>query len=162
MAHHLPGLIFLALPVLAWALASTEQPAAKPGIKFSHAQHAKLGDIGPLLKAARKSGAHLWSGPEHPQSPEPGSQCQACHGGIASDQPKASLAMMADCLVCHTKIDPPFSCSFCHTGPEAALKPANHTGDFLDKHSAGLAKLNLAKAECGVCHGRKFTCLGCH
>jgi hypothetical protein len=162
LARFLQGLI-AALAVLALAAVAQSPPASTaPPLKFSHAQHAQLGDVGPLLKAARKAGTHLWSGAGHPESPEPRSGCQACHGGMATGQPKGRLAMMADCLVCHTKIDPPFSCSFCHTGPEAAWKPISHSADFLDKHTAGLAKLNLAKAECAVCHGRKFTCLGCH
>lgn len=75
---------------------------------------------------------------------------------------RSGLSKMADCLTCHPKVDPPFSCEFCHPNSEAALKPATHIKGFLDKHSAGLAKLNLTKTECAVCHGRKFTCLGCH
>jgi hypothetical protein len=137
------------------AILAAQQPP--PRLTFSHAQHAKLGDISPLLKAARKSGAHL-----RPDLHEPGPGCQACHSGVALDQRRDPLSVMGDCLVCHTKVDPPFSCGFCHTQPAAQLKPASHSPDFLDRHSAGLAKLNLEKAECAVCHGRKFTCLGCH
>lgn len=37
-----------------------------------------------------------------------------------------------------------------------------HEGSFADNHSRGLEKMALTKAECGVCHGRKFSCLGCH
>jgi hypothetical protein len=136
---------------------AAQQPSAPPRIKFSHGQHAKLGDVSPILKAARKSGTHL-----RPDSMEPGAGCQACHSGVASDRARHPLSAMGDCLVCHTKVDPPFSCAFCHTQPAVELKPANHSPDFLDRHSAGLSKLNLAKAECAVCHGRKFTCLGCH
>jgi len=66
---------------------------------------------------------------------------------------------MADCLVCHNDIDPPYSCEFCHA-KEAALKPASHAPDFLDTHTTG--KLNLDKTTCAVCHGRRFHCLGCH
>ena len=164
MARYLPRVI-AAIGLLAGAGAGLpgEPPAQpRPPLKFDHAQHAKLGDLGPILRGARKAGTHLWSGPEHTQSPAPGSGCQACHSGIATGEPKSRLAAMADCLVCHNKIDPPFSCSFCHSGPESAWKPASHSADFLDRHTAGLAKLNLVKAECAVCHGRKFTCLGCH
>ena len=64
-----------------------------------------------------------------------------------------------DCLVCHPKIDPPFSCEFCHdAGPH--LKPANHTPAYVDLHSTGRANLN--KPACVTCHDRRFTCLGCH
>ncbi len=138
-----------------WTAAAPAQPASR--IKFSHPVHAKLGDIGPVLKMARERGTHL-----RPDQTAPGAQCQACHSGVAAGVARASLSKMGDCLVCHPKIDPPFSCNFCHTQPSNELKPASHTGDFLDRHSAGLAKLNLEKSECAVCHGRKFTCLGCH
>ena len=66
---------------------------------------------------------------------------------------------MADCLVCHNKVDPPFSCGFCHV-EGANLKPASHAANFLESHSRKDANLDLKT--CAVCHGRKFTCLGCH
>jgi hypothetical protein len=66
---------------------------------------------------------------------------------------------MADCLVCHSQIDPPFSCEFCHA-PGDHLKPVSHTPDFIDTHTSG--KLKLDKSSCAVCHGRTFTCQGCH
>lgn len=133
------------------------QEPQKSQIKFSHEFHIKLGDLGPVLKAARKNGSHL-----RPGAAEPGSGCQACHSGIEKDKPTTGLELMANCLVCHTRTDPPFSCPLCHTQEAAALKPKSHTNDFLDKHTAGLEKMNLVKSECAVCHGRKFTCLGCH
>jgi hypothetical protein len=85
----------------------------------------------------------------------------ACHRGLEiSDKPERSdLPQMADCLVCHSRIDPPDSCEFCHL-KDAALKPANHTPDFLDSHTTGNAGLDLTA--CAVCHGRHFRCLGCH
>ena len=65
----------------------------------------------------------------------------------------------ADCLVCHNQVDPPDSCEFCH--PRGAqLKPANHVPGFLDSHTNKNSGLDLQT--CAVCHGRKFTCLGCH
>ena len=132
-------------------------PTAKPALKFDHAFHTKLGDISGVLKAARKAGTHL-----RPDDTTPGAGCEACHSGVRNNVKRAGLSMMADCLMCHPKIDPPFSCNFCHPNASAELKPASHNKDFLDKHTAGLAKLNLTKAECAVCHGRKFSCLGCH
>jgi hypothetical protein len=72
---------------------------------------------------------------------------------------KSDFPRMSDCLVCHNQIDAPFSCEFCHP-KGAALKPANHTADFLDAHNRKNARLD--KESCAVCHGRKFTCLGCH
>lgn len=79
-----------------------------------------------------------------------GMACAGCHPG-------GGAAQMADCLVCHSKIDPPDSCEFCHL-KSAMLKPVNHTPDFLDTHTSG----NLDKTTCAVCHGRRFRCLGCH
>jgi len=149
--------------ILATALAAAQTPpaaspsTAKPQLKFDHQLHLKLGDIGAVLKGARKSGGHLL-----PDATTPGPGCEACHSGMRDNVKRAGLSKMADCLTCHPKIDPPFSCEFCHPNSEAALKPATHFKGFLDKHSAGLAKLNMTKTECAVCHGRKFTCLGCH
>jgi hypothetical protein len=162
VAHLLQGLVCLLLGCAALFAQPAAPPvkttaAAKVTVKFNHSTHLKLGDLGPILKMARERGTHL-----RPEGHLPGSQCEACHTGLKEDQRRAGLALMGDCLVCHSKIDAPFSCSFCHTQPVSALKPVHHTPDFLDKHSAGLAKLNLAKQECQVCHGRKFTCLGCH
>jgi hypothetical protein len=71
----------------------------------------------------------------------------------------AAFPRMADCLVCHNQIDPPFSCVKCHD-EGANLKPASHTPDFLDRHTK---KGTIQEREtCAVCHGRQFTCLGCH
>lgn len=85
--------------------------------------------------------------------------CLACHRDVTQDRPSAPLAQMAGCLVCHTQVDPPYSCEFCH-GKDAQLKPASHTPDFLDTHTSKRAV--PGKSSCAVCHGRKFTCLGCH
>src|SRR5258708_12753692 len=85
-----------------------------------------------------------------------GNQCLACHHGVENNSP---FLAMADCLVCHNKVDPPISCGFCHV-EGSKLKPANHTADFLDSHSRASAKLDLKT--CAVCHGRKFTRLGGH
>lgn len=153
MARVLQGLI-AALVLASLCGVGQQQPNR---IKFSHALHTKLGDIGPVLNGARKSGAHL-----RPGTLQAGSGCAACHSATVADQRHDPMVMMGDCLVCHPKIDPPFSCSFCHTADAQTLKPSYHTNDFLDKHTSGLAKLSLNKSDCAVCHGRKFTCLGCH
>ena len=55
------------------------------------------------------------------------------------------MPQMADCLVCHTDIDNPFSCEKCHA-KDAQLKPASHVASFLSDHTSG--KLNLDKASC--------------
>jgi hypothetical protein len=90
-----------------------------------------------------------------------GNSCTTCHTSQDLSHPPArgALGRMADCLVCHNKIDPPDSCEFCHS-KSADLKPANHTRDFLDSHTTG--ELAFNKTTCTVCHGRHFRCLGCH
>jgi hypothetical protein len=131
--------------------------------RFSHQRHVALGNIAPVLRAAVKSGTYLSKpGDLLTKLDAAGSEaCAACHRGLESAESvsKANFPQMADCLVCHNKIDAPFSCEFCHAR-SAALKPANHTGDFLDGHTRKDAPLD--RTTCAVCHGRKFTCLGCH
>ena len=83
--------------------------------------------------------------------------CVACHRSVVAFLAPDPMRQMADCLVCHSKIDPPDSCEFCH-GNAANLKPASHTPDFLDTHTTG----KFESAGCAICHGRHFRCLGCH
>lgn len=85
--------------------------------------------------------------------------CASCHHGIEeSEAPSAALfPAMAECLVCHTKIDPPDSCRACHAA-DMPLKPSNHAASFADTHTAK----SLSKAGCALCHGRNFRCQGCH
>ena len=130
---------------------------------FSHKKHLALGNIAPVIARAIDNGTYL--------SPPAGNlraqldtknPCEACHRGLAEAEEitRANMPQMADCLVCHDQVEPPFSCSFCHT-KDAVLKPAaTHTPDFLDSHPKKLA--SLGKETCDVCHGRKFRCLGCH
>ena len=130
--------------------------------RFDHQLHLKLGNVAPLIAAAIDKKTYL-----SPASPELRAQlntqnpCEACHRGLeVSDRPdRSGLPQMADCLVCHNQIDPPYSCDFCHA-KGAKLTPASHTPDFMDIHTSG--KLALDKTTCAVCHGRKFHCLGCH
>jgi hypothetical protein len=57
-------------------------------------------------------------------------------------------------------VEPPYSCEFCHP-QDAQLKPADiHPLNILDTHTKKNAIVD--KESCAVCHGRKFTCLGCH
>ena len=121
LARLLQGLALGAAIAVALAAqpSQVQQPKRGPkglvSVKFSHAFHAKLGDISPLLKAAREKGTHL-----RPEGPAPGSGCQACHAGLAeSDQKRRGLALMADCLVCHSKIEVPFSCCLLYTSDAA-------------------------------------------
>jgi hypothetical protein len=133
---------------------------------FNHAQHLKMGNLAKTIRTAIEAKTYLAS-PNRIDLPKLSAhldaakyECQACHR--PADNPLAvGFPHMEDCLVCHNKIDVPFSCSDCHPAG-LNLKPANHSKDFLDKHSAGLAKLNLDQTTCASCHGKRFTCLGCH
>lgn len=136
-------------------------PAPTPLNRFNHALHLKLGNIGPVLARAIDTKAYLSPPADiraHLNSTNP---CIACHRGLTQSDAvtPANLPRMADCLVCHSHIDPPDSCEFCHA-KTMTLKPSNHTADFLDAHNRKNARLD--KTTCAVCHGRKFTCLGCH
>ena len=133
---------------------------------FNHALHLRMGSIlAPVIASAIDKRVYL-----QPREAEAvwirnhlntGNPCQACHRGLEeSDRvTPAALPQMADCLVCHTVIDPPFSCEDCHA-KDAPLKPASHTEHFVSDHSSG--KLHLDKSTCALCHGRTFTCGGCH
>jgi len=134
--------------------AEIRAPGPRLVARFNHQLHLRLGNPAPLLARAMDSGRylsdagrvrHLLSGVRN--------ACEACH----RPDGEPGFPLMADCLVCHDQIDPPFSCERCHARG-AALKPATHTPDFLDSHP----KSRLDKTTCAVCHGRRFTCLGCH
>lgn len=131
--------------------------------KFNHALHLKFGNIAPVIAKAIDAGSYLSPVPAElrKQLDAAGSACTTCHRGLDRSEAvsKAAFPQMADCLVCHNRVDPPFSCTKCHSA-DARLKPASHTADYIDVHSTG--KANLDKASCIVCHGRRFTCLGCH
>jgi len=129
--------------------------------RFDHQLHLKLGNLAPLIAVAIDKKTYLTpSDPELRAQLNTQNPCKACHRGLeVSDRPdRSGLPQMADCLVCHNQIDPPYSCEFCHA-KEAKLKPASHTPDFLDTHTAG--KLGFDKTTCAVCHGLRFRCLGC-
>ena len=134
---------------------------------FNHAMHLSLGNLAPVIAGAIDRKQYLGS----PNKIDilklradliTDNACGACHRGVAAAEgalTKANFPHMEDCLVCHTKVDAPFSCVKCHAD-NLNLKPANHAPDFLDRHTTG--KLNLDKTTCASCHGRRFTCLGCH
>jgi len=130
-------------------------------VHFSHAQHLKMGNVAPVIAAAIDKKTYLQSVGDIRRHLDTRNACQACHRGLEESDAVTAAAMpqMADCLVCHSQIDNPFSCEKCHD-KNANLKPANHVADFLDTHTTG--KLGLDKTTCAVCHGRTFRCLGCH
>jgi hypothetical protein len=125
--------------------------------KFNHQLHAKLGNVAPVIARAIDNKTYLSPPGDLRSYLNTSNACAACHRGLerSDEVSAAAFPRMADCLVCHTKIDPPFSCAKCHDeGPH--LRPASHTADFLDRHTArGFLQ---EKVSCAVCHGRQFTC----
>lgn len=131
-------------------------------VHFSHAIHAKMGNIATVIADAIDSGKYLSTvPPDLRKSLNTKNSCTGCHRGMETSDKvtRAALPQMADCLVCHSQISPPDSCTKCH-GDDRNLKPANHTPDFIDTHTNPAAKLD--KTGCALCHGRVFTCQGCH
>lgn len=141
-------------------------PRATGVQKFNHALHVKMGNAAPALSAAVKGKQHLGAAPPAAALlAEAKDVCSGCHYGIAESEnvphekaAKAHFPQMGDCLVCHTRIDPPDSCAKCHVAPPSGFRPSTHTAEFNDKH----AGKEIAKETCAGCHGRKFTCKGCH
>jgi predicted CXXCH cytochrome family protein len=129
--------------------------------RFNHSRHVGL-SVATAIAAAVDKGTYL-------SAPAAGlrarlttkNACEACHRGLRESDAvaKVNFPAMADCLVCHNQIDVPFSCTQCHDASQP-LRPVTHTADFIDLHSSGKAKLD--KPSCAVCHGRSFTCQGCH
>lgn len=129
--------------------------------KFNHAFHLKMGNIAPVLKGAITGKTYLGDASAVLAHLDTKNTCAACHQGIEQSTAiqaanKNHFPHMADCLVCHNKIDAPFTCEKCHEG-DKALKPVFHTADYLDAHTK-----RGVKQGCALCHGRTFTCLGCH
>ena len=152
------------------ASATIKEPRATFLDKFNHQQHMNLGNIAPMLLRAIEAKKYLKPLTSEAQAEMQGhlqtaqankNVCGACHRGLeqAATVTRAHHPEMADCLVCHSDIDPPFSCTKCHVD-SPALRPASHTADWVDVHSSG--KANLDKPSCAVCHGTRFTCRGCH
>jgi hypothetical protein len=130
-------------------------------LRFNHQQHLALGNVAPALAAAVDGGTYLGTVGKIRTQLETDNACAACHRGLYQSDltSPANSPSMADCLVCHSKIDPPFSCELCHT-KEAHIKPASHTPDYIDAHSSRNAKLD--KPSCKICHSVGFRCMGCH
>jgi len=159
-------------PCHAAVLKSTEvtKRASRPvkWIRFNHEFHLKMGNVAPVLLKAIENETYLKGLGADPAVVKPWLEkaalpCTACHRGLTEAASpvlaKQNYPHMSDCLVCHNKIDNPFSCETCHVEDAKTLRPASHLAHgFADGHS----KKDVAKAECAVCHGKKFTCLGCH
>lgn len=133
--------------------------------KFNHALHVKM-NPGAIVAAAIRG--KTWLGmPDQTATPiNTKNACLSCHIGIDESEAitdetlKAQyMPRMADCLVCHNQISPPDSCETCHDPAQMTIRPASHTPEFSDIHAE---KNRIDKSNCHTCHGRKFTCKGCH
>jgi hypothetical protein len=142
---------------------SIKTPQATLVSRFNHKLHRSLGNIAPVIATAIDRQQYLSLPGDIRRHLSSSNACEACHRGLHESDAvsKLNYPAMADCLVCHSKVDPPFSCTFCHQAG-AHLKPASHTSDFLESHSSKKKQQPLDKASCALCHGRTFTCLGCH
>lgn len=154
------------LPPVAVCLGCHKSPTVgkpRPTIlaHFDHKKHLALGNVAPAIAAAIDAKTYFLPPAGLRRKLDTTNACGACHRDMehSTALARSDLPLMADCLVCHNKIDPPFSCEFCHA-KSAALKPADHTPDFLDLHNHKNFKFD--KESCDICHGRKFQCLGCH
>lgn len=139
-----------------------ERTPGERTFRFDHSFHLGLGEIAPLIAAAIDSGNYYGKPGDARRFLDNASECSACHRGLEESiqvLAGAHMPQMADCIVCHTKIDNPFSCPECHV-EGANLRPADHTREFIDTHSTG--KAGLDKVSCQPCHGRDFGCMGCH
>lgn len=130
--------------------------------RFDHGFHLDLGEIAPLIAAAIDSGDYHGKPGDARRFLDGGNNCTACHRGLEESlavKPEAHMPRMGDCIVCHTRIDNPFTCKECHL-EGINLRPADHTRHFIDTHSTG--EVELDKLSCLPCHGRDFPCMGCH
>ncbi len=141
--------------------AASVTSSGKRNVRFNHKLHLSMGNVAPVIATAIDSGKYLGAGRGIRPYLNTKNGCAACHRGLEqSDRAaKSNLPEMADCLVCHSQIEPPFSCEKCHINT-SSLKPATHTRDFIDVHSSKKAQFD--KASCRVCHGVSFRCMGCH
>ncbi len=140
----------------------TQRQAPGRTYRFNHSFHLGLGAIAPLIATAIDTGNYFGKPGDARRFLESGNSCSACHRGLeeslAADSSK-HMPMMGDCIVCHPKIDNPFTCKECHV-TNVDLMPSDHTREFIDLHSTG--KIALDKPSCLPCHGRNFACMGCH
>jgi hypothetical protein len=128
---------------------------------FNHALHLKMGNIAPVIAAAIDKKTYLQPPGDIRSHLNSTNACEACHRGLEQSEQvsKTLMPQMADCIVCHSEIDNPFSCEKCHAKGED-LKPASHVPGYMSAHNSG--KIQLDKPSCVVCHGVGFRCLGCH
>ena len=140
----------------------TDARTAERTYRFDHEFHLGLGDAAPLIAAAIDSGKYHGKPGDARRFLDGGNACTACHRGLEESvavDSAAHMPKMGDCIVCHTRVDNPFSCKECHI-EGVNLRPADHTREFIDTHATG--RIELDKLSCLPCHGRDFPCMGCH
>lgn len=141
-------------------------PRATAVDRFNHARHVKAGNPAPRIAAALQAKTYLGGETPPPAQLEAARDaCTGCHHGVAESEnvprdkaTRAHFLRMADCLVCHDKLNPPESCKHCHVAKTPNFRPPSHGPDFKDKHGEKVPD----KAGCAVCHGRKIACKECH
>ncbi len=138
-----------------------QEAAGERTFRFNHQFHLQMGNVAPVIAAAIAAGSYLGRHDDSHHHMNVENACEGCHRGLRETNLAGAenLPRMADCLVCHSRVDNPFSCSKCHL-EGVNLRPASHTRDFVDLHATG--RLNLDRTTCLPCHGRNFTCMGCH
>lgn len=148
-------------PVIDTSRLAQADPAER-SYRFDHEFHLGLESPAPLIAAAIDSGDYYGKPGDARRFLDGATACTGCHRGLEESlavDPATDMPRMGDCIVCHTRVDNPFSCKECHIeGVE--LLPADHTRDFIDQHSTG--RVPLDKPSCLPCHGRNFACMGCH
>ena len=123
-------------PSIELAALQDRTPAPR-SFAFSHQRHLALGNIAATLAEAIDSGKYLGPAPDFRAKLDAEGACAGCHRGIdeaVAVDSRIHLPRMADCLVCHDRIDNPFSCETCHPA-NFVLKPADHDREFIDSHS---------------------------
>ncbi|MDE0125665.1 MAG: hypothetical protein OXN97_13910 [Bryobacterales bacterium] len=134
----------------------TDARTAERICRFDHQFHLGLGD------AAIASGDCHGKPGDARRFLGGGNACAACHRGLEKSvavDSAAHLPKMGDCIVCHTRVDNPFSCKQCRI-EGVYLRPVDHTREFIDTHATG--RIELDKLSCPPCHGRDFPCIGWH
>ena len=138
-----------------------KQPVSR-SFRFDHQQHLGLGNIAPRIAKAIDEDNYFGHPGDLRRFLDSKNACAACHRGMEESTVtglKIHLPQMADCIVCHTEIDNPFTCTDCHSD-NAVLMPVDHSREFVDLHSTG--RVELDKISCLPCHGKNFSCMGCH
>ena len=138
-----------------------EAPAVR-GFRFSHQQHLALGNPAPRIAKAIDSGKYLGHVGDIRPLLDTDNSCVACHRGLPQDEQVDSKATSRECPTAWSATTRSTIPSVARRATRAISRssPPTHTRNFIDQHSTG--KMGFDKLTCQPCHGRKFTCMGCH